>query len=156
MKLLLVAVAALLAVSTAWAGEKSVKIGVLTDLTSFASRSAGQGSVDATKIAVADFGGTVLGKPIEVMVADMQSKPDLAVEIARRWYERENVDLIVDVPNSAARIGDPRTRHRQQAPVHPDHRRQRRDHRQGLLAVHHPLGGEQHGDFARLRQRADR
>jgi branched-chain amino acid transport system substrate-binding protein len=104
MKSLLLALAALLAISTAWAGEKSVKIGVLTDLTSFASRSAGQGSVDATKIAVADFGGTVLGKPIEVIVADMQSKPDLAVEIARRWYERENVDLIVDVPNSAAAL----------------------------------------------------
>ncbi|HEX4113147.1 MAG TPA: ABC transporter substrate-binding protein [Stellaceae bacterium] len=101
MKSLLVAVAALLTVSTAWAGEKSVKIGVLTDLSSFASRSAGQGSVDATKIAVADFGGTVLDKPIEVVVADMQSKPDLAVETARRWYERENVDLIVDVPHSA-------------------------------------------------------
>jgi branched-chain amino acid transport system substrate-binding protein len=104
MKSLLIAVAAVLAVSTAWAGEKSVKIGVLTDLTSFASRSSGQGSVDATKIAVEDFGGTVLGKPIEVIVADMQSKPDLAVEIARRWYERENVDLIVDVPNSAAAL----------------------------------------------------
>jgi branched-chain amino acid transport system substrate-binding protein len=104
MKSLLLALFALLAVSTAWAGEKSVKIGVLTDLTSFASRSAGQGSVDATKIAVSDFGGTVLGKPIEVVVADMQSKPDLAVEIARRWYERENVDLIVDVPNSAAAL----------------------------------------------------
>ena len=104
MKLLLVAVAALLAVSSAWAGEKSVKIGVLTDLTSFASRSAGQGSVDATRIAVSDFGGAVLGKPIEVVVADMQSKPDLAVEIARRWYERENVDLVVDVPHSAAAL----------------------------------------------------
>lgn len=104
MKSLLVAFAILLAASSAWAGEKSVKIGVLTDLTSFASRSAGQGSVDAAKIAVADFGGSVLGKPVEIVFADMQSKPDLAVEIARRWYERENVDLIVDVPNSAAAL----------------------------------------------------
>lgn len=104
MKLTLFAVSVLLAASSAWAGEKSVKIGVLTDLTSFASRSAGQGSVDAAKIAVSDFGGTVLGKPIEVVVADMQSKPDLAVEIARRWYEREDVDLIVDVPNSAGAL----------------------------------------------------
>lgn len=104
MKFALLALSMLLTASSAWAGEKSVKIGVLTDLTSFASRSAGQGSVDATKIAVADFGGTVLGKPIEVVVADMQSKPDLAVEIARRWYERENVDVIVDVPNSAGAL----------------------------------------------------
>ena len=104
MKMLAVALFLLLTSSSAWAGAKSVKIGVLTDLTSFASRSAGQGSVDAAEIAVADFGGTVLGKPIEVVVADMQSKPDLAVEIARRWYERENVDVIVDVPNSAGAL----------------------------------------------------
>ncbi len=104
MRLVLFALSLALVASAAWAGEKSIKIGVLTDLTSFASRSAGQGSVDAVKIAVADFGGTVLGKPIEVVVADMQSKPDLAVEIARRWYERENVNLIVDVPNSAGAL----------------------------------------------------
>ena len=100
----LAAAAAFFVAATAWAGEKSITIGVLTDLTSFASRSAGQGSVDAVKIAVSDFGGKVLGKPVEVMAADMQSKPDLAVEIARRWYERENVDLIVDVPNSAGAL----------------------------------------------------
>jgi len=70
---LLIVLFALLAASAAWAGEKSVKIGVLTDLTSFASRSAGQGSVDAAKIAVLDFGGTVAGKPIEVLVADMRA-----------------------------------------------------------------------------------
>lgn len=104
MKSLLFALVAVLTASSVCAGEKSIKIGVLTDLTSFASRSAGQGSVDATKIAVSDFGGSVLDKPIEVVVADMQSKPDLAVEIARRWYERENVDLIVDVPHSAAAL----------------------------------------------------
>jgi branched-chain amino acid transport system substrate-binding protein len=104
MKTFLVALATFFVVATAWAAEKSITIGVLTDLTSFASRSAGQGSVDAVRIAVSDFGGTVLGKPIEVVFADMQSKPDLAVEIARRWYERENVDLIVDVPNSAGAL----------------------------------------------------
>jgi len=104
MKIFLVAVATFVTAATAWAGERSIKIGVLTDLTSFASRSAGRGSVDAVRIAVADFGGSVLGKPVEVEAADMQSKPDLAVEIARRWYERENVDVIVDVPNSAGAL----------------------------------------------------
>jgi branched-chain amino acid transport system substrate-binding protein len=86
------------------AGEKSVKIGVLTDLTSFASTAMGPGSVLAGQLAVEDFGGKVLGKPVELISADMQSKPDLAVQIARRWYEAENVDLIVDVPASAAAI----------------------------------------------------
>lgn len=86
------------------AGEKSVKIGVLTDLTSFASTAMGPGSVLAGQLAVEHFGGKVLGKPVELISADMQSKPDLAVQIARRWYEAENVDLIVDVPASAAAI----------------------------------------------------
>jgi branched-chain amino acid transport system substrate-binding protein len=90
--------------SVAAAGEKSVRIGVLTDLTSFASTAMGPGSVLAGQLAVEHFGGTVLGKPVELISADMQSKPDLAVQIARRWYEAENVDLIVDVPASAAAI----------------------------------------------------
>jgi branched-chain amino acid transport system substrate-binding protein len=94
--------AALTGVATA--GEKSVKIGVLTDLTSFASTAMGPGSVLAGQLAVEHFGGKVLGKPVELISADMQSKPDLAVQIARRWYEAENVDLIVDVPASAAAI----------------------------------------------------
>jgi len=94
----------LVQLSVAHAGEKSVKIGVLTDLTSFASGAMGPGSVLATQLAAEHFGGKVLGKPIEVISADMQSKPDLAVQIARRWYDTENVDVIVDVPASAGAI----------------------------------------------------
>lgn len=101
---LVAGVAAFAIASAASAGEKQIKIGVLTDLTSFASSAMGPGSVLAVQIAVKDFGGTVIGKPIEVISADMQSKPDLAVQIARRWYEAEGVDLIVDVPASAAAI----------------------------------------------------
>lgn len=90
--------------SVAAAGQKSIKIGVLTDLSAFASAAMGPGSVLATQLAVEDFGGRVLGKPIEVIQADMQSKPDLAIQIARRWYTADNVDVIVDVPASAAAI----------------------------------------------------
>jgi len=92
------------AAAHATAGEKSIKIGVLTDLTSFASTSMGPGSVVAGELAAKDFGGKVLDKPIEVISADMQSKPDLAVQIATKWYDEENVDLIIDVPASAAAI----------------------------------------------------
>ena len=52
-------------------------------------------------MAVADFGGTVLGKPIEVVSADMQNKVDVGVGIARRWYDAEQVDLIIGMPHSA-------------------------------------------------------
>jgi len=52
-------------------------------------------------MAVSDFGGTVLGKPIQVISADHQIKPDVAAGIARQWYDRDQVDLILDVPVSA-------------------------------------------------------
>lgn len=78
-----------------------VKIGVLTDMNGPASTPTGQGSVTAAQMAVDDFGGKVLGKPISVVVGDHQLKPDIGSAIARRWYDVEQVDLIVDVPVSA-------------------------------------------------------
>src|SRR5947199_7928443 len=78
-----------------------VKIGVLTDMTGPASTPIGQGSVTAAQMAVEDFGGKVLGKPISVIVGDHQLKPDIGSAIARGCYDTEQVDLIVDVPVSA-------------------------------------------------------
>ena len=81
--------------------DNVVKIGVLTDLSGPASTATGAGSVAAAQMAVEDFGGSVLGKPITVMSADHQIKPDIAAGIARQWYDVDQVDLIVDVPVSA-------------------------------------------------------
>ena len=78
-----------------------VKIGVLTDLSGPASTPTGTGSVLAAQMAVDDFGGRVAGKPITVISADHQIKPDVGAALARRWYDVEQVDLIVDVPVSA-------------------------------------------------------
>ena len=78
-----------------------VKIGVLTDMNGPASTPTGQGSVTAAQMAVEDFGGKVLGKPVSVIIGDHQLKPDIGASIARRWYDTEQVDLIVDVPVSA-------------------------------------------------------
>jgi branched-chain amino acid transport system substrate-binding protein len=78
-----------------------VRIGVLTDMNGPASTPTGQGSVTAAQMAVDDFGGTVAGKPISVIIGDHQLKPDIGGGIARRWYDTEQVDLIVDVPVSA-------------------------------------------------------
>ncbi|HTN50802.1 MAG TPA: ABC transporter substrate-binding protein [Anaeromyxobacter sp.] len=77
-----------------------VKIGVLTDMTGFYSDLAGPGSVLAAQMAVADFGGSVLGKPIALISADHQNKPDVASNTARRWFDQEQVDVIVDLVNS--------------------------------------------------------
>src|SRR5260370_19884712 len=81
-----------------------VKIGVLTDMNGRAYPPTGQGSVTAAQMAVDDFGGNVLGKPITVIVGDHQLKPDIGTGIARRWYDTEQVDLILDVPVSAVGV----------------------------------------------------
>ena len=79
-----------------------VKIGVLTDLSGPAARRRpAPGRCAAAQMAVEDFGGTVVGKPITVVSANHQIKPDIAAGIAREWYDRDQVDLIVDVPVSA-------------------------------------------------------
>jgi branched-chain amino acid transport system substrate-binding protein len=98
-----VALAAAMVSSPAWAqiSDDIVKIGVLTDMNGPASTSTGQGSVTAAQMAVDDFGGRVLGKPITVIIGDHQDKSDIGAGIARRWYDTEQVDLIVDVPVSA-------------------------------------------------------
>jgi branched-chain amino acid transport system substrate-binding protein len=101
--LLGIAAASVLSSPAAFAqiSDNVVKIGVLTDMNGPASTPTGQGSVTAAQMAVDDFGGTVLGKPISVIVGDHQDKPDVGASIARRWYDTEQVDLIVDVPVSA-------------------------------------------------------
>src|SRR5438477_7451813 len=78
-----------------------VKIGVLTDMNGPAATPTGQGSVTSAQMAIDDFGGKVLGKPISIIVGDHQLKPDIGGAIARQWYDIDQVDLIVDVPVSA-------------------------------------------------------
>src|SRR6476661_7623591 len=87
--------------SLAQVSDGVVKIGVLTDMNGPASTPTGQGSVTAAQMAVDDFGGKVLGKPISIIVGDHQLKADIGASIARRWYDVDQVDLIVDVPVSA-------------------------------------------------------
>src|SRR3979490_569249 len=95
--------AALLSSSSALAqiSDDVVKIGVLTDMNGPAPTPTGQGSGTSAQMAVHHFGGKVLGKPVSVIVGDHQLKPDIGASLARRWYDTEQVDLIVDVPASA-------------------------------------------------------
>ncbi|BAO91901.1 ABC transporter substrate-binding protein [Caballeronia cordobensis] len=80
--------------------DKTVKVGVLTDMSSTYADLSGKGSVLAAKMAVEDFGSKVLGNPIELVSGDHQQKADVAASLAREWYERQGVDVIVDLPNS--------------------------------------------------------
>ena len=81
-----------------------VKIGVLTDMSGLYSDLGGQGSVVAAQMAAEDFGGTVLGKKIEVVGADHQNKADVGAQKAREWIDRDGVDMITDGLNSAVAL----------------------------------------------------
>ncbi|WAT85842.1 ABC transporter substrate-binding protein [Delftia acidovorans] len=81
-----------------------VRIGVLSDMSGLYADTAGRGSVEAAKMAVADFGGQVLGRKIEVVWADHQNKADVGATHARTWFDRDGVDLIVDINNTAVAI----------------------------------------------------
>jgi branched-chain amino acid transport system substrate-binding protein len=89
------------AARAAGVSDEVVKIGVLTDMTGYYSDLAGPGSVLAVQMAVADFGGKVLGKPIEVVGADHQNKADIASNTARKWFDEDKVDAIVDMVSSS-------------------------------------------------------
>jgi branched-chain amino acid transport system substrate-binding protein len=90
--------------TSAVAQNEPVRLGVLTDMSSLYADNGGQGSVVAAQMAVDDFKGLVLGRPIEIVAGDHQNKADIGSAIARRWLENENVEAIVDVPNSAVAL----------------------------------------------------
>ena len=77
----------------------AIKIGALVDNTSTYADIGGMGSVEAVRMAVEDFGGTVLGRKVEVVYADGQNKPDVSAQIARQWYDT-GVEMITDLPAS--------------------------------------------------------
>lgn len=90
--------------SAADSGELSngyVKIGILTDMSGVYKTLSGPGTIIAAKMAIEDFGGTVLGKPIKLISADHQNKPSLASSIARQWIDEQNVDAIIGLVTSS-------------------------------------------------------
>jgi branched-chain amino acid transport system substrate-binding protein len=84
-------------------GARPLKIGVLNDRSGVYSDFQGIGSVIAAELAVEDF-SAALGVPAEIVSADHQNKPDVGAAIARRWFDAENVDVIMDLPNSAVAL----------------------------------------------------
>ena len=81
-----------------------VKIGLLLDMNSLYADLTGEGSVAAARMAIEDFGGKVLGVPIELVYADHQNKPDLAAAKAREWFDTGRVDAVADVAASATAL----------------------------------------------------
>lgn len=82
------------------------KIGLIDDLSGPNSVASGPGTVEAAKMAIEDFGGTVLGRKIELLVATDENKPDIAVAIAKKWFEEDGVSMITGLPisNSALAV----------------------------------------------------
>ena len=76
--------------------DDAVRIGVMADMTGPYAANGGPGSLLAVRMAVEDFGGKVLGKPIEVVVADDQNKPDVGTNIGKQWVDVEKVDPAVE------------------------------------------------------------
>ena len=95
------ALLALPAAQAAGISDDKIRIGVLSDMSGQYSDSGGRGSVEAARMAVEDFGATVLGKPVEVVFADHQNKADIGAAKARQWWDAEGVDMIIDLNNSA-------------------------------------------------------
>jgi branched-chain amino acid transport system substrate-binding protein len=81
-----------------------VKIGILNDQSGVYADYGGKYSLEAAKMAIEDFGGEVLGQKVELVTADHQNKPDLAVAIARRWYDSEHVDMITELTTSSVAL----------------------------------------------------
>jgi len=80
------------------------RLGAIVDMTGVYSAHGGPGMVTAVKMAVEDFGGKVLGRPIEVLSADYQNKVDITATRAREWYDRENVSAIIESTDSASAL----------------------------------------------------
>jgi branched-chain amino acid transport system substrate-binding protein len=96
--------AALMTTAAAHAQTTNVKLGVLTDMSSLYADDTGPGSVAAAKLAVADFNPAAHNMKVDIIVADHQNKPDIGANIARQWFDTQNVDAILDVPNSGVAL----------------------------------------------------
>jgi branched-chain amino acid transport system substrate-binding protein len=86
-----------------FAGDR-VKIGILTDASGVYADFSGEGARIAAEMAVADFGGSVVGKPIELRFADHRNRTSIALDIAQRWFDTDGVDMILDLTNSAVAL----------------------------------------------------
>lgn len=102
--LTLSAVAAICFTNIVASASDVIKIGFITDMSGVYADLDGPGGVAAIKMAIADAGGSIGGKKIELIVADHQNKPDVAANKAREWYDQQNVDIIIGGTNSSATL----------------------------------------------------
>jgi branched-chain amino acid transport system substrate-binding protein len=97
------AMAVILAAGSAHA-QTTVKIGVMSDMSSLYADIGGPGSTAAAKLAIADFTKAHPDVKVELLSADHQNKPDVGSSIVNKWYDEDKVDLVIDVPNSGVAL----------------------------------------------------
>ena len=85
-------------------GGETFTIGVLNDESGPYADLSGPGGVEMARMAIEDFGGSVLGKPVELLVADHQNKVDVGLAVARQWYDQRGVRAIFDITNSGVAL----------------------------------------------------
>jgi len=100
----LTALAVVLAASSAQAQQTTVKIGVISDMSSLYADIGGPGSVAAAKLAVADFAKSNPNLKVEMISGDHQNKPDVGTQLANQWFDVDKVDMIIDIPNSGVAL----------------------------------------------------
>ncbi len=93
-----------LSATTSTRADQAFVIGVMNDQSGPYADLAGPGSVQIARMAIEDFGGSVLGKPIELLVADHQNKVDIGLAIARQWYDERGARAIFDITNSGVAL----------------------------------------------------
>ena len=95
---------ALGAAAPAQAADDVIRIGIITDMSGLYSDIDGQGGADAIRMAIADMGGAVAGKKVELLVADHQNKPDVAAAKAREWFDTQGVNMVIGGTNSGTNL----------------------------------------------------
>lgn len=104
LKSMLLGTVALASLALPAAAQVNVKIGVLSDMSSLYADLGGAGSVAAARLAIEDFNAAAKGMRVEIVSADHQNRADVGSNIARQWFDRDGVDVIVDVPNSGVAL----------------------------------------------------
>lgn len=104
LKSMLLGAVALASLALPAAAQINVKIGVLSDMSSLYADLGGAGSVAAARMAVEDFNAAAKGMRVEIVSADHQNRADVGSNIARQWFDRDGVDVVVDVPNSGVAL----------------------------------------------------
>ncbi|MEA3025892.1 MAG: branched-chain amino acid transport system substrate-binding protein [Alphaproteobacteria bacterium] len=100
----LTAIAVALAAGSAQAQQTTVKIGVMSDMSSLYADIGGPGSVAAAKLAIADFAKANPNVKVEMISGDHQNKPDVGTQLANQWFDVDKVDMIIDIPNSGVAL----------------------------------------------------